>query len=326
MNLVKNSLVFILGTFFLVVLSIQARADIDQIEIRVLPESIVYGEFFDLGDIAELDGFDVDTIRKLAKVRIGKSPLPGRSHLLQRNQIQTRLKKYSSKNRLKIILPPRSIVSRASLKIGHNQLKQIILKEIRTHFKKYKEIKITIKTKLIDVFIPKGEASYKMVRIGETANIGGYSSWMLSLILDKKEAKRLLIRAKVDVFGDVVIARGKITKGKLIGTSDLVTIRRNISRERTGYQSNPDLIAGKHARRDIQQNETLRQNLTGKPIIIQKGNPVRVILKTKNLHFTNIARAMKPGREGDMIPVRNIKSKKIIYAVIVDSKNVRVAL
>ena len=314
------------SVFFLVVFSIQALAEIDEIEIRVLPDSIVYQEYYTLGDIAELDGFDVETIQKIAKIQVGKSPLPGRSYLISRGTIQKKLKGKFSKKKLNLIFPKKPTVNRASLKISATQLQKIILSEIKSHFSNYEDIKVTVKTKLKDVYIPKGKASYKIKRIGKNNNIGGYSSWMLTLMLDQKPAKKVLIRAKVDVFDKVLVAKGVISKGSKIEQEDLVEIKKNISREKIGFQANTDLVVGKHARRNIFENEAIKNSLVEQPIIIEKGMPVRVVYKTRKLMLTNTATAMKSGRRGDVIPVRTLRSKKIVYTVIVDSKNVEVAL
>jgi len=262
----------------------------------------------------------------LAKIRIGKSPLPGRSYLVHRSAIQRRLKgKFSEKN-LKLIFPKKPIVNRASLKVSAKQLKKIVLNEIRSHFSNYEDIKITVQTKLKDVYIPKGKASYKIKRIGKNNNIGGYSSWMLTLLLDQKPAKKVMIRAKVDVYDKVLVAKGVISKGSKIKKTDLVEIKKNISREKIGFQVKNKQVVGKHARRNIYENESIKENLVGQPIIVEKGMPVKVVYKTKYLMLSNLATAMKSGRKGDIIPVRTFRSKKIVYTVIIDAKNVEVAL
>ena len=52
---------------------------LERIEVRVLPMAVVAGAEFTLGDVAELDGFDVEAIAKLAQLSLGRSPLPGRT-------------------------------------------------------------------------------------------------------------------------------------------------------------------------------------------------------------------------------------------------------
>ena len=326
MAALKRFSIFCFCTIFLTFVSIQAFADIEEIEIRVLPESIVYQEYYTLGDIAELDGFDVESIQKLAKIRIGKSPLPGRSYLISRGTIQRKLKGNFGKKNLKIILPKKPTVSRASIKISSKQLENIVLKEIKDQFQNYEDIKITVKTKLKDIYIPKGKASYKIKRIGKNNKIGGYSSWMLTLMLDQKPTKKVLVRAKVDVFDNVLVAKGVIDKGSKIEKTDLIEVKKDISKEKIGFMAENQQIIGQHARRDIFENESVSDRLVGRPILVEKGMPVKVVFKSKNLTLSNTGKAMKSGRKGDVIPVRTLRSKKIVYTVVIDSKNVEVAL
>ncbi len=326
MNRYINPLFTFVSTVLLMLSCSLVMADIHTIEIRVLPESIVYGEYYLLGDIAELDGFDVESIQKLAKLKIGKSPQPGHSHIISHGQVKRRIKNHFSKKKFQIFLPSRPMVSRASLKINKKQLENIALKEINNYYSDYEDVRVTIKTRLKDIFIPKGTASYEMKRIGESKHIGGYSSWNLSLKLNQKEVKKILIRAKVEVYDQISVASSEIRKGNRIAQSDLGSIKKDISRERKGYQSKPSLIVGQYARRDIYKNESINSKLIEHPVIVKKGSPIKLIYKTTGLSLSNIVKAMKSGRKGDTIPVRTINGKKVIYAVIIDSKNVEVAL
>lgn len=326
MSRLKTNVRLIIISIFLCFLSLQAQASLDDIEIRVLPESIVYGDQYSLGDIAELDGFDIEMIRQIAQIKIGASPIPGRSLVLSPRYLESKIRRKFRDARFNIKAPTKAIVSRASIKITKEQIEKIILKEINEKYSTYEDVKVSVKTRLKDIFIPKGKASYEMSMLGKKEHIGGYNSWTLSFKLNQKEVKKLLIRVKVDVFDNVYVAKSKITKGKLIEKDDLKKVKKDISRERKNYQTSTDLIIGKQARRDIFTNESIKTNLIESPVILDKGSPVRVVYKTKNLHLTNLAKAMKSGRKGDIIPVKTLKSKSTIYAMVVDSKHVEVIL
>lgn len=301
-------------------------ADINLIEIRVLPESVVYGDRYAIGEIAELDGFDVETIQILSQIKVGMSPLPGKSYLVSKRQIESRIKRRFKKHEFQIVVPDGAIVSRAALKIAKERIKSILLREIGKRYSGYEDVKITIGTKLKDIYLPKGRVSYRIENVGETGQIGGYSSWMLSLELDQRVVKKMVVRAKVDVFEEVVVARTKIKRGTKVRSADLKTVKKNVSRERKGNLIPQDLIVGQQARRDIRRNESLKENLVEDPIVLKKGTPVVVVYETKNLKLTNLATAMKSGRKGDTIPVRTVSGKVTIYATIVDSNNVAIAL
>ncbi len=311
---------------FLMLITARATAGINDIEIRVLPESIVYDEYYTLGDIAELDGFDIETIQKLARLQVGKSPLPGHSLLVSHGMIRRKINNFGSKREFKLNLPSKPMVSRASIKVTKEQLYELADKEIRSQYEGYDQVKITVKTKLKDIYLPKGKISYEMKRIGNKVRIGGYSTWSLSLLTNREEIKKVYVRAKVEVFDEVFVAKGKIRKGEKIAKADLTTITKNISGERVGYAAESDILVGKQAKRDILENESLKKNLVEKPVLIKKGAPIKLIYKTKNLFLTNIVKALKEGKKGDVIPVRPLTGKKTIYAVVIDENSVGVAL
>ena len=312
--------------YILVLFYTNAFAGYSQIDIRILPESIVYGKSYTLGDIAELDGFDVDKIQKIAKVKLGLSPLPGRSLLISKRKLQANINKILKSNEYKISMSAKSMVSRASIKIKAKQLKDIIIKDVKEKFKKYDDVKIYIQTKLKDQYVPKGIASYQLKRIGKRTLVGGYSSWYLILESDQKEVKKLMVRLKVDVIDNVLVAKDKIRRGDKIEEDDLKTIRKNISKEKSGYESKSNFVVGQQARRDILENESVKTNLVEMPILIHKGSPVKVIYKTEKIYLTNIAIALKSGKRGDTIPVKTIKNKTTIFVTILDEKNVEVTL
>lgn len=303
-----------------------ASANINTIDIRILPESIVYNDYYSLGDIAELDGFDIETIQKLARLEIGKSPLPGRSLRVSHGMVRRKLNRFDTDRAIKIVIPSKPVVSRASVKIEGSQLHQLAMKEIKDRYEEYGQVTIEIRSDLKDLFLPKGEIAYQFSRIGKSVNIGGNSTWILKLLVDGEEFKRIFVRAKVSVYDEVVVAKKVIVSGNKIQKNDLKQIKKNISNERVGYIAKPKLIVGQQAKRTIYKNESLKRNLVEEPVLIKKGTPVTLIYKTKHMLLTNIVKALKEGKKGDIIPVRPLTGNRTIYAVVIDENNVEVAL
>lgn len=302
------------------------KANINAIEIRVLPESVVYDEYYSLGDIAELDGFDIETIQQLAKLKIGKSPLPGRSLFVSHGKIRRVLATSKVDRDFKLDFPSRPIVSRASIKITQQQLEELAQNVIKKEYQNFENVKITVRSKFRDIYLPKGRVTYEIERIGNSGQLGGYLTWSLSLQLNGEEFKKLYVKAKVEVFDEVVVAKNRISRGEKIAKEDLTAITKNVSTAKIGYQSKQNLVVGQQAKRDIYANETVSKSLVESPILIKKGTPVKLIYKTKSMQLTNIVKALKPGKKGEIIPVRTLKGSKTIYAVVIDSNSVEVAL
>jgi len=326
MNKTRLILPGFLGALLLLLLQPVSFAQFDSIEVRVLQESIVEGDTYNLGNIAELDGFDVDKIQKLAAIKMGVSPLPGRSHLLNKRKIEKQISNHLNDSRFKVIMPKKPIVSRASVKLQAKQLETILLAEIREKYKKYKEVKVEIKSRLKDQFIPKGKVSYQIKRIGNTGKIGGYSTWSISLETDQKEFKKVLVRAKIEVIEDVLVAKDKIKRGETIEMADLKKIKKDISKEKTDFLKKSELVVGQQAKRDILKNESLKTKLVQQPILIEKGSPIKVVYQTEKVYFSNLAIALRSGRRGETIPVRTISNNKTIFVRVIDRSNAEVAL
>lgn len=320
-------IVLLMGFLLLFHGAAQANNTLSKIDIRILPESIVYSDTYTLGEIAELDGFDVKAIRTISKLAMGRSPLPGRSLLVSQNQLRSRLGNFNRTYELNLIMPKRPLISRASLKISALQIKKLLLKNVKAEFAKFHDVKINIKSQLKDVYVPKGSISYDVKKIGNTNRTGGYSSWMLKILQDGKERKRIWARVKVDVQKNVVVAARRIKQGDIIEQSDLKVLKKNISRKFKETE-NPSLkwLIGKTARRNILAGETLRKVVVDEPVVIEEGKHVILYYKSKNMELKAMARAVKPGKMGDVIPVRNIQSQKIVRAIVLGSSSVEVAL
>ncbi len=321
-----NVLKFLIVSLCYFLSTLSTFGNIEKIDIHVLPESVVYNSQYQLGDIAELDGFDIETIQKIAKIKIGSSPLPGRSIVISKNLIKSKLRGKFKGVEFEIHLPKKPLISRASIKVSRDQISSIVLSEVKKAYKDFKDVNIKISTRLKDLFIPKGKTSYTIAQIGKNGKIGGYSTWKLSFVVNDEQAKQLLVRVKIDVTEEVVVAKDKIEKGRFIQKQDLIKVRKNISKKRWGYKAPDNLAVGQTARRDILQNEEIKKHLVEHPKVLTKGTPVKLVFKSESMFFTNLAIAMQSGRKGDLIPVRTLKSKKTIYAVVVDGKHVEVAL
>ena len=296
------------------------------IDIRVLSESAVYRDKYQLGDVAELDGFDIDLIQKLAGIELGHSPLPGRSHRITANQIKAKLRGLVHPDQYRLSLPKSPLVSRASIQITKAQLSTIIKDEITKQFKNFKEVNVTLKSNIKDQFIPKGKASYRIKRIGSAVKAGGVGSWSVRLEVDKKLYKKMVVRAQVEVIDQVVVAKGMIPQGKTIAASDLTTVTKDVSKMPSDYQSDSGLVVGQQARRAIGKNESVRPHLVEEPVILEKGQPVQLVYQTAKIYLSNVAIALRSGKRGELIPVRTVDGKRTVYATVVNGKRVDAAL
>ena len=299
---------------------------VDLIEVRILSHVSVDGEEYSLGQIAELDGFDIEAIQELAGLRMGRSPLPGKSLPITQSMIKAKLNRVMKANQYKLKMAKKTKITRSYSLVSAKEIKTKLKATILEKFKNYDEVKINLKTRIKDQMLPKGKANFAINQIGKSEQIGGWSSWRVSLNSDGKEHKQILVRAKIDVVDEVTVAKSRIKKGSKIGKQDLITVKKDISKEKRGYQPAADMVVGQQAKRDIHRMESLKPELVEEPVIVQKGSPIRIVYQSKSLYLTNLGVAMKSARRGDMIPVRTLRNKTTVYAIIKDAKTAEVAL
>ena len=122
------------GLMLLGLLALPAAAQQDSmdamesVEVRVLPQAEVVGAEFTLGEVAEFDGFDLETLKKLSRVSLGRSPLPGRSLVLSVSFLASRLAEVVPPERLRLHVPPGAQVMRATQRISGREVAEQVLK------------------------------------------------------------------------------------------------------------------------------------------------------------------------------------------------------
>ncbi|MDX2471954.1 MAG: flagellar basal body P-ring formation chaperone FlgA [SAR324 cluster bacterium] len=316
----------LLGVLCLAFVSPVVADGIDTIEVRILKEITVTGDDYRLGDIAELDGFNIEKIGDLAKIRIGRSPLPGKSVPITSSMVKSRLNRVLRSGQYKLLMPKSAQITRSHQMVSAKDISAKLHEIIEGIYKEYDEVRVNIRSKIKDQYLPEGKASFQISRVGKADRLGGHTSWKVQIMHNDKKYKTLMVRAKVDVIDEVVVAKGKIQRGDKIAQGDLVRKMKNISQERTGFSPGSDLVVGQQAKRDINRNEALKANLVEEPVIVDKGAPIKIFYRSKSIYLTNLGVAMKAAKRGDLIPVRILANKKTIYAIVRDEKMAEVAL
>ena len=299
---------------------------IDTIEIRILKDITVTGDDYRLGDIAELDGFNIEKISELAKIRMGRSPRPGKSVPLTSSVVKSRLNRVLRPAQYKLIMPKRSYLSRDHQLITATEITAKINETIKALYTDYDEVRINIRSSIKDQYLPTGETSFKIARVGKADRLGGHTSWKVQLMHEGREYRSMMVRAKVDVIDEVVVAKDYIPRGNKIAEVDLIKRKKNISQEKLGFKPKGDMVVGQQAKRDINRNEAMKANLVEEPVIVDKGATIRIFYRSANIYLTNIGVAMKSAKRGDLIPVRTISNRKTIYAIVRDQNMAEVAL
>jgi flagella basal body P-ring formation protein FlgA len=74
----------------------------------------------------------------------------------------------------------------------------------------------------------------------------------------------------------------------------------------------------------VDAGTVLRPDLLEFPPLVKRGDRVRIVLESAGLRISAFGQAKQKGAQGEMIPVVNLDSNKVIHARVVDSHTVRI--
>lgn len=134
---------------------------------------------------------------------------------------------------------------------------------------------------------------------------------------DGKDVATVRMDADVLFFGDVVCASKRITRNTLITPEDLTTVSRNVSMMDETVIQDTDSAIGKMAKTTIQPGAILYNRHLKKPPLVKRGDHVTILARHGALQITAPGEVKNTGAEGDMIKVKNLMSRRVIYARVI---------
>lgn len=133
---------------------------------------------------------------------------------------------------------------------------------------------------------------------------------------------RLTGRA-VQVVAMPALAR-TVTAGEIIEKADISWVEIEAGRLPRDVLADLEAIVGKAARRPLPAGRLLRQRDISKPVLIQKGALVTMVVVAPGLELSATGRVLENGSRGDLVRVMNIGSKRTVQAVVWSADQVRI--
>ncbi len=321
-----NRMLRALALFLLLPSVLLAREYTEDQKIRVVfqDSAVVEGEEYQLNEVATLEGIDYGLIERFGKIKVGRSPLPGRSLTVTRSLIESRLR--AAKLDTKRLTYPNgqsTKVTRAALKIPGEDLDQVVLQYIEEQHPD-EEVKPRLLSKSRDVFLPRGEVSYEIKEKGTFVKEAGYRTYDIQLSINGELSKTVPVRVYLKMYKEIFVAKDTIKRDEVIEEADLVKVRRNVDRLTSTYVTDKQQLVGKVASRAIGSNEVISGNSVVIPPVVKEGDRLLIVYETQNLILSAQGISMSKGRVGDRIPVRNVDSKTVVYAQVRDKNTVQV--
>lgn len=165
--------------------------------------------------------------------------------------------------------------------------------------------------------IPTGVITYTVLNQIHPQYLGS-KTLSVMVNVDGIPQQKLKMNGVLNLYGDVVVTTHKLRRNAVITEDDLALSRRKI----TGYaqQLIPSIAdaVGLEVTQTLGPGAILLSRYVKKQPLVHRGDMVTILVASGNLKITAHGEAKGKGAEGDMIKIKNLASRRIISARVVD--------
>ncbi len=283
-----------------------------------------------LGDIAYVSCNDPSLLERINGILIGNTPWPGYIRKIEKDIISARLVDGGiDLNGVTFGNTTSSLVTVESMTITGEEIVKKAKEYLLSKLPQSDDDEIIIESDRIpmDKLLPanEGDIRFEVSQIDANKNRGNIQLLVRVFINDKQHLK-IPVFFNIRVYEDTVITTRKIGRNTILEPDDL-EIRRMETTKLMGLTfDNVEELIGKQAIRTIQPNVPITADLVNNPPLIKKGDFIKVLVQSGNLHIITKGVAKEDGYLGKIIRIKNIDSKKEIYGRVEDTSTVKIIL
>jgi len=141
----------------------------------------------------------------------------------------------------------------------------------------------------------------------------GNSSFTVRYYGNDTFLKGKTVRVKIEVLIDVVVSTKSLRRNVKIERGDVKLVKRWLDRLPSNIISSPDAIVGMKLHTSVKPNAEITGNMVRSIPMVKRGTPVRIVFENGPMRITSIGLSEQDGMLGELIKVRNVSSKKVIY-------------
>lgn len=122
---------------------------------------------------------------------------------------------------------------------------------------------------------------------------------------------------------NVVVARSALERGHVLTQADVQLKTLQASAARAGYLTDPKEAIGMTLKRRLRAEQPITHAHLDSPVLVERGQRVLMVARQDGIEARTVGEAMKKGRKGEMIKVKNESSQRVVSAVVADAGVVR---
>jgi flagella basal body P-ring formation protein FlgA len=166
--------------------------------------------------------------------------------------------------------------------------------------------------KPLDAYLPPGSRLYGKLSVG--VRCSDDKPW------------NIYLSANIKVYENILTSSRPLSRGDVVTAYDVQPVRLETSKFTTGYFVDVKNIQGKIARRSIPAGRPLTPNLLRAPLLVQRGEEVTILAGNKSFSVRVKGKALHDAAKGDVVAVRNTRSKRVVEGIAIKPGVVQVRM
>ncbi len=213
------------------------------------------------------------------------------------------------------------IPAHANLLQSHASISLAVKQFVTTQQVPLNNVKVTLTSLNQKIRLPKCDKTLQ-VNMSPGAKLVGNTTFAVSC--NSFTQWKIHVAAHIDGQVSALIARHPIPRGTIIDSSDLEFVSRRYSQLNHGYYESAKLLVNMEAKRNIKAGQVLTSALVKAQKLVLRGQHITIVAQNKGINLRVKGKALMDGKKGQTIKVRNLSSKKLIYARVISPGIVKV--
>lgn len=134
----------------------------------------------------------------------------------------------------------------------------------------------------------------------------------------------LYVPVRIESSVKIMTAARALPRGKILTPDDITPVVRDVAALPYGYFTSAEILTGQRLKRAVRPGEVFSPTMVAPAPLVERGQTVWITTKAGGINVRMQGEALADGAAGDRINVRNLSSRRILEAEVVDNGLVKV--
>ncbi len=173
------------------------------------------------------------------------------------------------------------------------------------------------------LYLPAGPVEFRLLNQPHN-NFLGKKKLEIAAFIDGQQQARVTLIGRIKLMADVVVTTKRMARHQVVTEEDVKVMRMDITQMAEDVLREPGPAVGQRLKRSMQAGAPLFTDLLEQKPLVKRGDRVLIEAKSGAIVVTVPGEVRSTGARGDEVRVKNLMSRREVYAQVIDEKTVRV--